>query len=143
MRTLTRVITTYAVVKKSTYVTTLTVTSVTEPLHITQANMQSKPLVFNYKWNCDVVDLLTRTAWTIDNIMATVHPAVVNAMSAAFFRQVSTLHCKKRFVIFPSPAGLSLTKLSLAGNNLIIPGTNGVANFIWKGKCSENISIRT
>jgi hypothetical protein len=28
---------------------------------------------------------------------------------------------KKRFEIFLSPAGMSLTKLSLAGNNLIIP----------------------
>ncbi len=28
---------------------------------------------------------------------------------------------KKRFAIFPSPAGMSLTKLSLAGNNLNIP----------------------
>ncbi len=28
-----------------------------------------------------------------------------------------TLHCKKRLVVFPSPAGMSLTKLSLAGNN--------------------------
>ncbi len=27
------------------------------------------------------------------------------------------LHCKKRFLIFLSPAGMSLTKLSLAGNN--------------------------
>ncbi len=31
-------------------------------------------------------------------------------------------HCKKRLAIFPSPAGMSLTKLSPAGNNLIIPG---------------------
>jgi hypothetical protein len=23
------------------------------------------------------------------------------------------------------------------------PGTNGVVNFIWKGRCSENISLRT
>jgi len=29
---------------------------------------------------------------------------------------------KKRLLIFPSPAGMSLTKLSLGGNNLIIPG---------------------
>jgi hypothetical protein len=28
----------------------------------------------------------------------------------------------KRLAIFPSPALMSLTKLSLAGNNLIIPG---------------------
>jgi hypothetical protein len=32
------------------------------------------------------------------------------------------LHCKKRFAVFPSPDGMSLTKLPLAGNILIIPG---------------------
>jgi hypothetical protein len=32
-------------------------------------------------------------------------------------KRKSSVHCKKRFVIFPSPAGMSLTKLSLAGNN--------------------------
>ncbi len=32
------------------------------------------------------------------------------------------LHCQKRLSIFPSPAGMSLTKLSLAGKNLIVPG---------------------
>jgi hypothetical protein len=31
------------------------------------------------------------------------------------------IHCKKRLAIFPSPPGMSLTKLSLTGNNLIIP----------------------
>ncbi len=31
------------------------------------------------------------------------------------------LHCKKRWSIFPSPAGISLTTLSLAGINLIYP----------------------
>jgi hypothetical protein len=35
--------------------------------------------------------------------------------------QGKVLHCKKRFVIFQSPAGMSLTKLSLAGNYKIIP----------------------
>jgi hypothetical protein len=34
----------------------------------------------------------------------------------------NTVHCKKSLAIFPSPAGLSLTKLSLTGNNLIISG---------------------
>jgi hypothetical protein len=32
------------------------------------------------------------------------------------------LHCNKRVTIFPSPAGMSLTKLFLAGNNLITTG---------------------
>jgi hypothetical protein len=31
-------------------------------------------------------------------------------------------HGKKRLSIFPSPVGMSLTKLSLSENNLIIPG---------------------
>jgi hypothetical protein len=32
-----------------------------------------------------------------------------------------SLHCKKRLALFLSPAGMSLTKLSLAGNNLKVP----------------------
>jgi hypothetical protein len=35
---------------------------------------------------------------------------------------------KKRLSFFPSPAGLSLTNLSLAGNYSIIPGLGG---FDW------------
>jgi hypothetical protein len=42
---------------------------------------------------------------------------------------VRVLHCQKSLAIFPSPAGMSLTKLSLAGNNLIIPGHDS-----WDGK---------
>jgi hypothetical protein len=34
---------------------------------------------------------------------------------------INLLHCKKRFAVFPSPAGMPLTRLSLAGNNLILP----------------------
>jgi hypothetical protein len=32
----------------------------------------------------------------------------------------TNLHCKKRLAIFPSLARMSITKLSLAGNNIII-----------------------
>ncbi len=32
------------------------------------------------------------------------------------------VHCKKKLSIFPSPGGVSLTKLLLAGNNQIFPG---------------------
>jgi hypothetical protein len=32
------------------------------------------------------------------------------------------VHCKKRLTINPSPAGMSITKLSLAGNIFVIPG---------------------
>ena len=34
----------------------------------------------------------------------------------------SPLHCKKRSAVFPSPAGMCLTKRSLAGNNENITG---------------------
>jgi hypothetical protein len=34
---------------------------------------------------------------------------------------VHGLHFKKGLVVFPSPAGMSLIKLSLGGNNLIFP----------------------
>jgi hypothetical protein len=42
--------------------------------------------------------------------------------SETLFFGSTTLHCIKKLSFFPSPAGMSLTKLSLAGNNLIIPG---------------------
>jgi hypothetical protein len=45
----------------------------------------------------------------------------VKAMKLLVIFNATSIHCKKRFVIFPSPAGMSLTKLSLDGKNLIIP----------------------
>jgi hypothetical protein len=47
------------------------------------------------------------------------------ARSVVFFPimlRLQDIHCKKNLPIFPSSAGMSLTKLSLAENNLIIPG---------------------
>jgi hypothetical protein len=38
------------------------------------------------------------------------------------YERIEQMHCKKRLAIFPSPAGMSLTKLSLAGNTLIRTG---------------------
>jgi hypothetical protein len=46
-------------------------------------------------------------------------PALAMAAHFAFCEGLS-VHCKKRLSFFPSPAGMSLAKLSLAGNNLII-----------------------
>jgi hypothetical protein len=37
------------------------------------------------------------------------------------FDKKRVLHCKKKLSVFPSPAGMSLTKLTVAGINLIIP----------------------
>ncbi len=45
-----------------------------------------------------------------------------NTFSSVCYGQfVKFVHCKKRFAVFPSPSGMSLTKPFLAGNNLIIP----------------------
>jgi hypothetical protein len=43
-------------------------------------------------------------------------------MVLAGFVTMGKYTVKKRLAIFPSQAEMSLTKLSLAGNNLIIPG---------------------
>jgi hypothetical protein len=43
-------------------------------------------------------------------------------LTAKPFNPRKRLHCKKRLAIFLSPAGRSLTKPYLAGNNFIIPG---------------------
>jgi hypothetical protein len=40
-----------------------------------------------------------------------------------------TVHCKKRLTVFPSPAGMLHTKLSLARNNLIIPSQGEFGKF--------------
>ncbi len=42
------------------------------------------------------------------------------------FHDIGLLHYKKRLTIFLSPDGMSLTKLSLTGNNLIFPGQGRV-----------------
>jgi hypothetical protein len=42
---------------------------------------------------------------------------------------VQPLHCKKRLAIFPSPAGMSQTKLFLAANNLA--GEGKIANLFY------------
>jgi len=50
-----------------------------------------------------------------------------------------SVHCKKGVAVFPSPAGMSLTELSLAGNNLpnLVPGRFGqnksrnLVNFVY------------
>ncbi len=50
---------------------------------------------------------------------------------SASFRINTVLHCKKRSV-FPSLAGMSLTKLSLAGNNLISSTSTSTYAFFMK-----------
>jgi hypothetical protein len=53
-------------------------------------------------------------------------------VNITFFRP-QTIHCKKRLAVFPSREGMSLTKLSLAGNNLSdIPAKDGkTANLFY------------
>ncbi len=51
----------------------------------------------------------------------------------AWLRSESTLLCKKRLAFFLSPAGMSVTKLSRAGNNLIIPGQESFVSDIPAG----------
>jgi hypothetical protein len=43
------------------------------------------------------------------------------------------IHCKKRLAGLPSPSGMSLTKLSLDGNYLIIPAWESLVSDIPAG----------
>ncbi len=54
------------------------------------------------------MSLRIRIIWQQANDLLAVWPLIVGS-----------LHCKKRLAIFMPPAGMSLTKLSLAGNNFI------------------------
>ncbi len=47
-------------------------------------------------------------------------PARIKSSCGAFFSSM-ILHCKKGLAVFPSPAGMSLIKLFLGGNNLVFP----------------------
>ncbi len=42
---------------------------------------------------------------------------VVRVWEITLDSQVMSVHCKKKFAVFPSSAGMSLTELSLDGNN--------------------------
>ncbi len=46
---------------------------------------------------------------------------VYDKLLAAPITQIKLKHLKKRLATFRSPEGMSLTKISLCGNNLIIP----------------------
>jgi hypothetical protein len=50
-----------------------------------------------------------------------IQPSLSTVVEAAG-EDLYEVHCKKGYPFFPSPAGMSLTKLSLDKNNLIIPG---------------------
>ncbi len=54
-------------------------------------------------------------------------------------RRPRPIHCKKKLAIFPSPAGMSRTKLFLAENNLITPvqGEFGLWHHSWGGKIAN------
>ncbi len=49
------------------------------------------------------------------------------------FEKSALYTVKKRLTIFPSPAGMSLTKLSLAGNDIIILGPGSLVSDIPVG----------
>jgi hypothetical protein len=50
---------------------------------------------------------------------------------------ILTIHCKKRFLIFPSPAGILLAKLSLTGEKLNYSWPGRVWSVTWDGKTSN------
>jgi hypothetical protein len=59
-----------------------------------------------------------------DEMLACINSSVpeVFQVSSLHCKKMYSFYCKKRLAIFSSPAGMSPSKLFLAGNNLIISG---------------------
>jgi hypothetical protein len=65
--------------------------------------------------NTEDLDRLKTSSLVLTVIFSQGEHNIFNVMSA-IFQLLMHPHCKRRLAIFPSPAGMSLTKLSLAGN---------------------------
>jgi hypothetical protein len=76
---------------------------------------QISRIIVNVKESCQVVEELLQAGQPIG-----FDGEGVNLGPKGMLRR-SCIHCKKRLAVLPSPAGMSLTKLSLKENNLIIP----------------------
>ncbi len=75
------------------------------------------------KWNDTGGDTVTYcNAHTFLLIRLGQATRVLKSLRTSTNKTPNNLHCKKRLAVFPSPAGMSLTKLSLAGNLQIISG---------------------
>ncbi len=69
--------------------------------------------------------IVTEDAAAADRFLAAVDSACVFHNVSSRWGKFCRVHCKKkkkRISVFPSPDGMSLTKLPLAGNNLTILG---------------------
>jgi hypothetical protein len=73
-----------------------------------------------------LLNTINLEAWTISstkNLLPNkINPQVINHMSEPTAVSISLFTVKKRLAVFPSLAGMSLIKVSLDGNNVIIPG---------------------
>ncbi len=69
---------------------------------------------------------------------------VQHSFFSSWFGQVFCIHCRKRLAIFPSPDGMSLAKLSLMGNTVIIPGQGefGYSDILAGDVKIVNLSLR-
>jgi hypothetical protein len=65
--------------------------------------------------------------------------STTNEAEGYSFGLAGSVHCKKNLAVFPYPAGLLLTKLSLAKNNIIIPGQE---EFGWvRLHCKKELAV--
>jgi hypothetical protein len=59
--------------------------------------------------------------YTQRNIVLLIKPKAFVIFANTNMRRNGNVHCKKRLAVFPSPAGMSPTKLSVAGIVKIVP----------------------
>jgi hypothetical protein len=71
---------------------------------------------------------------TISQMVAEVRKSDILNLCSTYVLFFTKVHCKKRLAIFPSPIGMSQTKLSLTGNNLLTKLSLAGNNFIIPGQ---------
>ncbi len=65
----------------------------------------------------DQLSLMGRSILSLTTMTYVYHRSIPSIASIDIDPSIDSSHCKKRLMIFPSPAGISPTKLSLGGNN--------------------------
>ncbi len=102
------------------YFTKIFLIEIVSLLHLTKKTLKTECVFKNLTTYQSTSDLLQNSRQSLKfkkKLVSRLCHVPVSHKCDCTVQCAKRLHCKKRLTIFPSSAGMSLTKLSLAGNN--------------------------